>query len=54
LSNSYTFLFPGVGHGVFDSTTNACGDRIRLAFVNNPTQKPDGSCISGLGEPLFQ
>lgn len=62
LSTSYQFLFPGTGHGSFlynfaspTATYFAtCPTGILLAFERNPTQKPDGSCISGVGEPQWQ
>ncbi|HEX8033900.1 MAG TPA: alpha/beta fold hydrolase [Ktedonobacterales bacterium] len=52
LSNSYQFLFPGLGHGAF--LFNDCPTSIGLAFYANPTTKPDGSCIATMGEPQFQ
>jgi pimeloyl-ACP methyl ester carboxylesterase len=51
LSKSYYFLFPGVGHGV--SSPNSCPSDITNAFWENPTEKPDASCISSMPEPLF-
>ncbi len=51
LSHSYTFLFPGTGHGVF--LTNPCEFTIRTAFQTSPQQKPDGSCVSTVTEPQF-
>jgi pimeloyl-ACP methyl ester carboxylesterase len=51
LSKSYFFLFPGVGHGV-SSPTN-CPNSIMNSFLNNPTVKPDSSCISIMTEPFF-
>ncbi len=51
LSNSYFFLFPGVGHGV--STPLSCPNDIEQAFLDNPTQKPNASCISSMPEPVF-
>jgi pimeloyl-ACP methyl ester carboxylesterase len=52
LSKSYFFLFPGVGHGVY-SPISTCPDDITQAFLENPTEKPDGSCIGGMPEPVF-
>ena len=52
LSRSYFFLFPGVGHGV-NSPTSTCPHDIISAFVANPTEKPDASCISSMPEPAF-
>jgi pimeloyl-ACP methyl ester carboxylesterase len=53
LSKSYFFLFPGVGHGV-SSPTSSCPVDIKKAFLENPTTKPDASCISSMPEPLFK
>lgn len=52
LSNSYQFLFPGIGHGAF--LFNDCPTNIGLAFYDNPVAKPDGSCITAMSEPQFQ
>jgi pimeloyl-ACP methyl ester carboxylesterase len=52
LSNSYFFLFPGVGHGVA-SPDNNCPSDIEQAFLENPSEKPAASCISGMPEPIF-
>lgn len=49
LSNSYFFLFPGGGHGVID--INDCSKGIMQAFLDDPTQEPDGSCIADMTEP---
>lgn len=51
LSRSFFFLFPGVTHGV--KTTNPCPANIEHAFLDNPTVRPDASCISSMPEPLF-
>ncbi len=53
LSKSYFFLFPGVGHGVIASHASNCPNDIMNAFLENPTEKPDGSCISAMTEPFF-
>ena len=47
LSSSFSFEFPGVGHGV--STSGACPLQITRAFLDNPTVKPDASCIAQMG-----
>jgi pimeloyl-ACP methyl ester carboxylesterase len=52
LSHSYSFLFPGLGHGAFLFST--CPTAVVLAFENDPTQKPDASCIATMGEPQFR
>ncbi len=43
LANSFYFLFPAAGHGVVDLSW--CSQKIMKAFLDNPTQEPDGSCI---------
>ena len=52
LSKSYFFLFPGLGHGVY-SPNSTCPNDIMNAFLANPTEKPDASCISSMSEPVF-
>jgi pimeloyl-ACP methyl ester carboxylesterase len=53
LSKHFFFLFPGVGHGVLDSHIGNCPTDITNAFLENPTEKPDASCISSMSEPFF-
>jgi pimeloyl-ACP methyl ester carboxylesterase len=52
LSKPYFFLFPGVGHGV-SSPISTCPNDITNVFWENPTEKPDASCISSMPEPVF-
>jgi pimeloyl-ACP methyl ester carboxylesterase len=52
LSRSFLFVFPATGHGVF--STNNCPDSIMSAFMQNPSVKPDASCIAAMTEPAFQ
>jgi len=52
LSKSYFFLFPGVGHGVY-SPISSCPSDVTNAFWENPTEKPDASCISSMPELVF-
>ncbi len=52
LSKSYFFLFPGVGHGVH-ALTSTCPDDIMRTFLENPTEKPNASCIRSMPEPVF-
>jgi pimeloyl-ACP methyl ester carboxylesterase len=52
LSNSYFYEFPGWGHGVMRSST--CGLEIGLQFLNDPTTKPDTSCIDEFTGPNFE
>jgi pimeloyl-ACP methyl ester carboxylesterase len=54
LSNSSAFLIPGVGHGVLFNDLSFCATKIAQAFWTTPASKPDGSCVSGVGEPNFQ
>jgi pimeloyl-ACP methyl ester carboxylesterase len=51
LTHSYLYQFPGTGHGVI--YTNDCPDGIMNAFLDNPKQAPDTSCIANMTEPLF-
>ncbi len=51
LKNSYYFLYPGLGHGV--TPADSCPLSMALAFVENPNQKPDDSCISKMSEPAW-
>lgn len=53
LSKGYFFLFPGVGHYVLGSHASNCPTEITNAFLENPTKKPDASCISNMLEPFF-
>jgi pimeloyl-ACP methyl ester carboxylesterase len=43
LSNSFFYVFPGLGHGV--TRTSACALDIMLQFFDDPTTEPDASCI---------
>jgi len=51
LSRSFFFLFPGVTHGV--KSPNPCPGNIEHAFLDNPTVRPDASCMSSMTEPSF-
>jgi pimeloyl-ACP methyl ester carboxylesterase len=51
LTNSYYFLFPGLGHGA--EYNSPCVDSIISAFDDTPTQKPSDTCIATMGEPNF-
>ena len=53
LSKNYFFLFPGVGHGVVASDIGTCPTDITNAFLENPAEKPNASCISSMFEPFF-
>jgi pimeloyl-ACP methyl ester carboxylesterase len=52
LSRSYFFLFPSTGHVVVG--TNSCTTSMFRAFLEFPTEKPDTTCMSVVGEPLFE
>ena len=51
LPNSYVFELPAVGHGVMDS--HFCGSSLVLAFLADPTEEPDSSCIAEIDPPTF-
>ncbi|MDX1747428.1 MAG: alpha/beta hydrolase, partial [Halobacteriales archaeon] len=51
LTNSYFFEFPGLAHGV--STAHECPLAMTLAFLDDPSREPDGSCISEIDPPRF-
>jgi len=44
LSHSYTFTFPGIGHGVLDSDT--CGAHLVRAFLADPHQPTVPACVA--------
>jgi pimeloyl-ACP methyl ester carboxylesterase len=52
LSKSFFFLFPGTGHAVVGR--NSCATSMFLTFLELPTEKPDTTCMAGVGEPLFE
>ena len=52
LSKSSFFLFPGIGHGVVGH--NFCATSMFHAFLELPNRAPDSTCMSGVGEPLFE
>ena len=51
LSHSYTIVFPGGGHGQLNFT-NKCASDIVNEFLDDPTLKPDDSCVAG-NKPEF-
>lgn len=51
LENGYFYELPGVGHGVLAG--GACPQGMMLAFLNNPTQPPNSSCIASMPAPKF-
>ena len=52
LMNSYFFEFPDVGHGV--TSSNMCGDRLIVEFLNNPAVQPIHECLGVLEKPDFR
>lgn len=54
LSKSFSFQFPGTGHGVDYTHNPSCADEIIFAFQEISAEKPDSSCIDTIGEPLFE
>jgi len=54
LSHSFYFLFPGQGHGqLFNPLAPTCAIDLVAAFIDDPTQLPDGSCVAALPPPHF-
>ena len=51
LSNSYLFIFPGVGHSVVDS--GECAQALVVTFLNAPHKAPDGRCVARMSGPDF-
>jgi pimeloyl-ACP methyl ester carboxylesterase len=51
LRHSYRFVFPGTGHGVYQ--TGPCPDRIVGAFEDDPAHRPDATCIAAMTGPRF-
>jgi pimeloyl-ACP methyl ester carboxylesterase len=43
LSNGYYFEFPGVGHDVL---SNECARQVAGAFITDPKQAPEATCVS--------
>jgi len=52
LSNSFYFEFPGVAHGA-SVTGGECPLSVALAFLDDPTTEPDGSCLAEMSGPAF-
>ena len=46
LSNSFFYVFPGVGHAVIDG--GDCPVSVAGAFLNDPTTAPDTTCIASM------
>ena len=53
LSNSFYFEFSGVGHCP-SLSGEECPLSIALAFLDDPTKEPNGSCVALMSSPDFQ
>jgi pimeloyl-ACP methyl ester carboxylesterase len=51
LSNSYVYVFPGIGHGPINHSE--CAKSITQAFLDDPTTEPDASCLAEVQAPDF-
>lgn len=51
LPHSFSFTFPNTGHGALNS--EKCAEQIANAFLNDPSQRPDATCIDALKPPAF-
>lgn len=52
LSNHFYFEFPGLGHGA--SISGDCPLSVAMAFLNDPSTEPNGSCIAEMSPPAFE
>ncbi len=52
LNSSFYFEFPGVAHGA-SVTGGECPLSIALAFLDDPTTEPNGSCLTEMSGPAF-
>ena len=51
LSKSFFFQLPKAGHGA--SASEDCPRNMAIAFFDNPAQKPDDACLSGMAKVPF-
>jgi pimeloyl-ACP methyl ester carboxylesterase len=51
LSSSFYYEFPSSGHNI--DTYNPCAERIKSAFINDPSTAPDTSCMTDVPNPEF-
>jgi len=51
LSHSYFFELPAYAHGTLGA---GCPDDVRTAFLNAPTNPPDGSCVDSMPPLTFE
>ena len=52
LTHAHVYTFPGEGHGVLGSSE--CAQAMMLAFLDDPAQAPDGSCLEGMPGLVFR
>jgi pimeloyl-ACP methyl ester carboxylesterase len=52
LTNAHLYTFPGVGHSVLGSSE--CATSMMLAFLDDPTQAPDASCVDEMPGLVFR
>jgi pimeloyl-ACP methyl ester carboxylesterase len=52
LTNAYLYTFPGMGHSVLGSSP--CAHTMMLAFLEDPAQAPDASCLEQLPGLVFR
>ncbi len=51
LSNAYYFEYPGFGHG--SSMSEGCPRQMAMAFLEDPSQSPEASCMTAMTGPQF-
>jgi pimeloyl-ACP methyl ester carboxylesterase len=51
LRNSWSFVFPGIGH--FITRLSPCAHRVMIDFLADPALRPDASCIADMGPPAW-
>jgi pimeloyl-ACP methyl ester carboxylesterase len=52
LTHAYLYTFPGVGHSVLGSSE--CATSMMLAFLDDPAQVPDASCVDEMTGLVFR
>jgi pimeloyl-ACP methyl ester carboxylesterase len=45
LTNSYVFVFPGMGHQLTANTVSPCPQKLVLQFLDSPNQRPPSNCL---------
>ncbi|HUT19579.1 MAG TPA: alpha/beta hydrolase, partial [Anaerolineae bacterium] len=51
LTNAHLYTFPATSHGILGSSE--CAHAILLAFLDDPTQEPDASCLDAMPGLVF-